>query len=247
VFVEGDIVSTFGTTDKATVHELDPKKSLCLAILDAGAVAFLAPIAANHGFSTLCEQQFAVTNGATLGETIKSTYDDVFLASRGKLRLEFQVEGEKRRDQEHVMQGGGANRILIGDPALAPFKATALPTEKVEIRNRTEKGFDIVVTWEAGFHPGAWDIYGVDRQHDHRIGVRIPLDDLVPEGQKTTISATVKGQDKEAKELSYLMKHAEPEVYHGRGYLHLQANAARKSVERKFVQATFSVSVESAP
>jgi TolA-binding protein len=244
VFVEGDIVSTFGTTDKATVHLLDPKKSLCLAIIDAGAVAFLAPIAANHGFSTLCEQNFALTHGATLGETIKSTYDDVFLASRGKLHLDIQVEGEKHRDGEQVMQGGGANRILIGDPALAPFNATPHPTEKVEIRNRTDRGFSVIVTWDAGFHAGAWDIYGSDRQHDHRIGVRIPFDDLAREGQKTTISATVKAQDKESTELPFVMKHAEPEVHHGRRYLHLQANAARKSVERKFVQATFSVTVE---
>jgi outer membrane protein assembly factor BamD (BamD/ComL family) len=244
VFVEGDIASTFGATDKATVHRLDPKKSLCLAIVDAGAVAFLAPIAANHGFSTMREQEFVLTEGATLGETIKATYDDVFLASRGKLRLDLPVEGERNRDTEQVMQGGGANRILIGDPALAPFKATPHPAEKIEILNKRANGFDVVVTWPEGFRAGAWDIYGVDRQRDYRIGARISLDGLLAEDRTAEITATVEAKAKDGKELPYVIKQAEPEVYHGRRYLHLQANINRKAVDGKFVRATFSVTMD---
>ena len=43
------------------------------------------------------------------------------------------------------------------------------------------------------------------------------------------------------------MTHAEPEVFHGRRYLHLQANADRKAVMRKFVRATFVVTFAPEP
>ena len=44
VFVEGDIVSTFGTSDRIEVYELTPKESLCLSMIHAGAGALLVPL-----------------------------------------------------------------------------------------------------------------------------------------------------------------------------------------------------------
>jgi hypothetical protein len=142
------------------------------------------------------------------------------------------------------MQGGGVNRLLIGDPALAPFKATPHPLEKVEVRNRTAKGFEVVATWQEGFHAWAWDLYGNDRRQDWRVAVRIPLDGVIPEGKAVAVSAKVEAKDKNGQALPYVLKRAEPETYHGRRYLHLRANANRKPVERQHVRCVFTVTWE---
>src|SRR6185436_16446753 len=128
VFVEGDIVSTFGKTDGATVYALPPDESLALGLISGGAVALLAPIGANHGYAVDLEAEFALEHGASLGETIKSTWDDVFLQARGELKLVIPREGAKYDAwAEPVMQGGGANRALLGDPTLRPFEQAAPP------------------------------------------------------------------------------------------------------------------------
>ena len=87
-------------------------------------------------------------------------------------------------------------------------------------------------------------MYGVDRNRDGRIAARVSLDDLVPRDRSATITATVQAQGTEGDELPYIMKQSEPEFYHGRRLLHLQANADRKTVDRKFVKATFKVTFE---
>jgi tetratricopeptide (TPR) repeat protein len=244
VFVEGDIVSTFGRTKGiSTLYELDPDESYCLAIIDAGAVAYFCPIGANHGASVGRETTFLLTEGASLGETIKSTYDELYLASRGNLVLDIQKEGEAHRGTEYVMQGGGANRILIGDPALKPYPPTHHPKESVEIRNRTDKGFEVVVTWEKGYHTRAWDMYREDSRRDWCVRARIDLDGLVPK-QAVAITAQVHATGLDGRPLPYVMTHAEPETHHGRRFLHLQATAPRKPVAYKHVQAVFRVTFE---
>jgi tetratricopeptide (TPR) repeat protein len=241
VFVEGDIVSTFGRTDRATLYELRPGESFCLALLDAGATAFLCSIAANHGMSVSREVDFALENGATLGETIKSTWDDVWLAAGGTPQLALQDAGEPAREDGQVMQGGGANRILIGDPSLAPFAATPHPLEQVRV-TRTERGFDVEVTWQKGFHSRGWDMYGTDRARDWSIRARVPLDDLVKPGPGS-VTATVEVFDAAGRPLPHVLTRAEPEAFRGRRYLHLQANAPRAGIQGEFRRAVFHVAV----
>ncbi len=243
VFVEGDIVSTFGVTQETTVYELAPDESLCLAMLDAGAVAYLAPIAANHGYTLLRETEFALQYGASLGETIKSTYDDVFQAASGNLVLDLQEAGRPRHDTEHVMQGGGANRVLIGDPALRPFERTDHPTEQVDTKKNGEGCFEVSVTWKKGFHPAAWDMFGTRREQDWRICTRLCIDVLIPKDRRT-LTVSVQVADEAGETLPYVITHAEPEIYHGLRYLHLQANANRGAVQDRAVVAVFSVTVE---
>ena len=96
VFVENDITSTFGRVEHSTLHRLPTQESISLAMIDAGATAFIVPIADNHGMSVSREVNFGLTHGASLGEVLKSTYDDVYLATRGKLKLGIQVHGQKR-------------------------------------------------------------------------------------------------------------------------------------------------------
>jgi len=244
VFVEGDIVSTFGATTRATAHRLEADESLCLSLLQSGAAALLAPIAANHGMSVSRESDFALVHGATLGEAVKSTYDDVHLQARGRPALAFQVDGESERHDGNIMQGGGSNRVLIGDPALAPFSATSDASEVVEIARRGEDGFDVEVRWNEGWHSWAWDMFGTDRGRDWRVYARVPLDDLVPLDRRIGFVATVEATSADGRPLPFSVSRVEPESFHGRRFLHLQANASREFVERKEVRALFQVRIQ---
>lgn len=239
VFVEGDIVSTFGRAEPGTLHELAPEEAFSLALLDAGAVALLAPIAANHGYTVMLENDFALTQGASLGDAIKSTWDDVFLQARGELALELHGGPPARED---VMQGGGANRILIGDPALDLFEPTAHPLERVELEPH-EGGFDVTVTWGPGFHSGAWDMFGGDCSADGRIRARVDVTELVAAG--ASVRAEVEAEDLAGKSLPYRMRHAALESFAGRRYLHLQANAPRTGFDDSGgMRAVFRVTLE---
>jgi hypothetical protein len=156
VFVEGDIVSTFGSSERTELYEMPLAESLGLSLIDAGAVALLAPIGANHGYAVDLETEFALANGASLGEIVKSTWDDVFLQARGELTLVLPEAGAPHSyDGEPVMQGGGVNRVLLGDPTLRPFAATAVPRERTTVQNVHDRSFDVVVEWDKGFHAAA--------------------------------------------------------------------------------------------
>ncbi|MCG3127526.1 MAG: hypothetical protein CHACPFDD_02388 [Phycisphaerae bacterium] len=241
VYVEGDIVSTFGRCEKTVLHQLKPAESMCLAMLEAGAAAFLAPIGPNHGYSMLNETQFALQHGASLGEVVRSTYNDVLLASRGRPELRPYVPGEEHREPAtSIMQAGGSNRILIGDPALSPFTPTNDPLERVTVERRVD-GFDVQVEWKDGFHPLAWDIYGNDRQRDGRVYVRVALDELGGAGAGRAFAAEVSGSAAAGTALPFSKTYAEFEAFHGRRYLHLQANAPRPSFDHMEIRVTFRV------
>lgn len=237
VFVEGDIVSTFGRTERTTVHRLHPDRSLALAWIEAGAAALLVPIAANHGASVSMEVDFALRWGASLGEAIKSTHDDVLLAADGKLALDIPIEGEPHGRDGYVMQGGGANRILIGDPALRPFAKATSPIEQVEAE-ATDDGFVVMVDRADGYAPTSWDIFGEDRAASWRIRTRVDLESLVADDQAVEFEVDVTAEG-DAGALPYAMRRCIVEDYHGRRYLHLQANGEREVVERKKVTARF--------
>ncbi|MCB9879777.1 MAG: hypothetical protein H6835_19470 [Planctomycetes bacterium] len=244
VFVEGDIVSTFGRAERVTVHRLPAGHSLALAWLDAGAAALLVPIAANHGMSASMEIDFALQHGASLGEAVKSSWDDVLLQAEGELALDLPVEGEaQRRGGEHVMQGGGANRVLLGDPALRPFAATTNASETVVVERRGERGGIVTVTWAAGWHPHGWDIYGVDRARDWRAVARVDAATLglegVADGAALDVQVTATGDGDV--ELPYTLQRCAIERHAGKVWLHLQANAPRAQVQRKAATVRFAV------
>lgn len=247
VFVEGDIVSTFGSSERTELYEMPLAESLGLSILDAGAVALLAPIGANHGYAVDLETEFALENGASLGEIVKSTWDDVFLQARGELTLVLPVAGGPMTYQgEPVMQGGGANRVLLGDPTLRPFRATEVPHEKTTVRNvhdaKSGRSFDVVVEWEKGFHVRGWNLYSAAPKASRRIAARVRLDDLLPAKQAARLSATLRVVNGKGDALDgFVLTHAEPEVFHGHRFLHLQASAPDGVLEATDVRATFSV------
>ena len=244
VWVESDIVSTFGRTACATLHLLPRERSIGLAMIDAGAVAYLAPLGANHGMAVSRERDAALTRGCTLGEAVKSTWDDVFLAAGGAPALDFPVAGEPHLRGEPVMQGGGANRVLIGDPALRPFPAVAHPLEEVEVRV-VDGGIDVRVDWRAGWHPTAWDMYGSDRSADWRVVARVPLDAAAAAALRRdgriAFEVEVEARGADGAPLPYVLRHAVLETWRGQPVLHLQANAPRSEVERAAVDTVFRI------
>lgn len=238
VFVEGDIVSTFGRAQNATVHVMKPEDSLALSWLDAGAAGLLVPLGANHGMSVSMEVDFALRNGASLGETVQSTYNDVLLAARGELALDLPVEGQPHQSGEPVMQGGGANRILIGDPALRPFVAVKSDAEQVDVQ-RTGSGLRVTVTRAKGWQPRAWDMFGLERGADYRALVRV---DLTAAGITAShCEATVSAVSPNGTAMSYALRRCALERHAGRVYLHLQANGTRAALDRKAAKITFGV------
>ncbi|MEM6568960.1 MAG: zf-HC2 domain-containing protein [Planctomycetota bacterium] len=245
VYVEGDIVSTFGRTENATVHLLEPESSLALSWLEAGAAGLLVPLGANHGMSVSMEVDFALRHGASLGETLKSTYDDVLFAAGGELVLDLPVEGDPHPRGEQVMQGGRSNRILIGDPALRPFRpigdAVEGAAERVSVA-RTDGGLRVTVVRANGWQPRSWDMFGTDRGRSYRVLTRVDLTELGL-ADATALSTTVRATTPGGAPMGYAMQRCAIEEHQGRRYLHLQAAGARDELDRKATTVEFTVEV----
>jgi hypothetical protein len=243
VFVEPDIVSTFGKSDTVVTYDLKPEDSLCLTWIDAGAGAMILPVGANHGMACQLEQDFAHGWGASRGEAARSTYDDVMLQSGGKPKVGFKAAGQPSLDRsESPMQANGLNRALFGDPALHPFKATKHPLESVTVTPITPRGVDVVVSWAKGFHAWGWDMYGGRTGADWRIPARVSLDGQLPAtGSLPPLTTTVEVKDDAGAAVPFTLTHAALEHDHGHLWLHLQANASRKDGSDRALTATFRV------
>ena len=111
-------------------------------------------------------------------------------------------------------------------------------------RDEWDNGFDVVVIWTKGFHSWGWDMFGEDRARDWCVRTRVDLDGLVPEDRRARFAATVAGFDEAGQEIAHVLTHAEPEAYHGRRYLHLQANAPRAEVSYKYRRVVFQMTVQ---
>jgi hypothetical protein len=230
------------------VHRLAPTDSLALSWLAAGAAALCVPIGANHGLVVSMETDVALERGASLGDAVKSTWDDVFLAAGGALALDLPVAGEPHRRGENVMQGGGANRVLIGDPALRAFAAAANPAETVRIErlggetrdSGADRGCRVIVQRAAGFLARGWDMFGASRPNDWRVTARV---DLAAAGIAVgaQLEVTVDARDEKGAPMPYTLRRAVLEDLDGVRWLHLQANAPRAAVENKAVTAVFTL------
>lgn len=240
VYVEGDIVSTFGRAEPGTVYVLKPEESLGLAFLDAGAAAFVAAVGPNHGMSVMRETEFALRHGASLGEAVKSTYDDVVLAAGGTPKLDLVTDGKLVEAGEKIMQGGGCNRALFGDPTLRPFRATVDPRESVAVRRTTGDGFAVEVRRVEGFHATAWDMFGEDRARGYQIAVRVPLEEAGAE-RVPSFTAEVVATGADGVAIPCVVAACVVETFAGRRFLHLKAAAARPAAEGKAVTASFTV------
>jgi len=236
VFVEPDIVSTFGASDRVELYELTPDQSLCLAMIDAGAGALLVPIASNHGWSAMNEIAFALEHDASLGEAIKSTYDDICFQAGERTQWKLVQAGDRiDYTDEHIMRAGGANRILIGDPALRLFSAVPIQGEITSVQSTADE-FVVTIDWDDGFHPGEWNLYG-EPTEPTRIGTRIEW----PAGMAVapnTGQLTVQVEDAAGRAHTHRAQTA-VEQYRGRMYLHIQAVSDDQDLRGKARRATF--------
>ncbi|MBI4617920.1 MAG: hypothetical protein HY720_30200 [Planctomycetes bacterium] len=124
VYVEGDIVSTFGRSDRVEVYDMPPERSLGLAYIARGVSAAILPVGPNHGWRTDVEVHRMFSTGAPLGEVMQSCYAELVLAYAGTIELGlYDPASGKGADEDvrEMMRGGAANRVLYGDPAYAPF------------------------------------------------------------------------------------------------------------------------------
>ncbi|MDQ7778808.1 MAG: hypothetical protein RDV41_03760 [Planctomycetota bacterium] len=124
VYVEGDIVSTFGASDKVEVYDMPAERSLGLVYLASGVTAAMLPVGPNHGWRTDVEVRRMFSTGAPLGEVMRSCYDELVLAFCGEMKYGLYTPDGEEADPEvtAMMRGGAANRVLYGDPAFAPFQ-----------------------------------------------------------------------------------------------------------------------------
>jgi len=145
------------------------------------------------------------------------------------------------------MQGGGVNRVLLGDPTLRPFQATAVPRERTTLKNGHDQSFDghsfdVIIEWDKGFHTRSWNLYSATPAASRRIAARVLLDDVIPAQRAARISATLRVVVAKSEALEgFVLTHAEPEVFHDHRYLHLQASAPDHAFDATDVRATFAV------
>ncbi|MHC4956291.1 MAG: hypothetical protein ACYTGZ_20815 [Planctomycetota bacterium] len=124
IWVEGDIVSTFGRCEKVEEYRIPKGKSVGLAIIEAGASAYIAPLGPNHGGQSAIEQAFASETGAPLGDVMRRAYHDVVMDTGGHPeRIGVYVTGKPRFWDPDGFKNYNSphNRALYGDPLLQPF------------------------------------------------------------------------------------------------------------------------------
>ena len=224
VFVEGDIVSTFGTVDRATAYVVPPGRSVGAAILDAGAVALVAPLGPNHGYATLVEAEAAFERRLDLGDVVRSTWDEVAIATGRAPSPDLYEPGGGPVDVGEAMTGGAMNRALYGDPALSPFAREHVDPAVVVDRTPPATGATGFVvaarvrakTW------AQWDLYGVGGGHE-RIRATVDVSDVA--ATAFDVRARAAGADGTPIEADRLV--ALVERIDGKRWLHVQVAAPR--------------------
>ncbi|MBI4881770.1 MAG: hypothetical protein HY812_19235 [Planctomycetes bacterium] len=225
VFVEGDIVSTFGTTSGHTEYVIPEGKSVAAAMLDTGVAAYICPIGPNHGYRTLQESQEAFERQLSLGDVLRSTYDDIAVAQGKQPELDLYVPGKDDVDAARgaAMYGGGANRTLYGDPALRPFRFEIEPAVAVTRAPLAGagRGFQVEARvlhqdyWQ-------WNMFTIDGNAERiRALVALQQDDA----ERLTVTASARDDKGAAIQLGRLDAHVE--CMDGGRVLHLQAAAPR--------------------
>jgi len=234
VFVENDIISTFGRTKKVEVYDMPKQMSLGLAYLSSGLTAAILPVGPNHGWRTCVETGYIFQTGAPLGEVMKIGHDELVLAYNGPIELGLHVPNSHEDadpDINAIMRGGAANRVLYGDPAYAPFKKLHNGSIKVSpLFKKNEQSYQVDCFITAPFsyadnRTAQW----VDQftHHQSRIFFSIELpSDLSKQGVHK-VSLMNPPDDPEE---NYEVRWAE-EQYRGRHKLHIMALSTKPANE----------------
>jgi len=238
-FIEGDIVSTFGVVDKVTEYFIPEGKSLALAILSAGPSAYLAPIGANHGYSCTIEKEIALSTGMPLGDVMRTRYNELVIAGKGRLKIGRYHPGEED-PVEYVMQGGGANRVLYGDPLFSPFKSTATHKDYLAKKSKPIKGkngFTLICEVVDDMSGIFWDMYGENRTYSGRIYTTVDFDKKKGAVKEVTASAELAdGQEVKITELFWALEMIDSKIV-----LHLQVNCKRGDLKKLGAKVKFNI------
>ncbi len=160
--------------------QADPMSSFALAVLASGVTALFAGLDPDRLEQSSQEMEHLWIHGDALGHAIKETYDGTTVALR---RPEYELFRYKpggpkpQKTLSMTMIGGGASRVLYGDPTFVPFPSSAKPTFPVRVRDGRKS---LSVVWEARQKPSGWlavDVYRCKGQWTNRIALRekIPL------------------------------------------------------------------------
>ena len=229
VFVEADIVSTFGRVTGHTEYVIPGERSVGRAILDAGAAAYIAPLGPNHGFRTLVEAQEGLEQRLSLGDILRSTYDDIAMALGRAPELGLYTRSEQDVNRGHLMASGGANRLLYGDPALSPFADVEVEPAIEVSREELPRGSGFLIRAVSRHRDWwSWNMFG-ERNQSERIRLVVELQKDDPE--ELLVIATARNAAGELVLASGLDAHVE--CIDGGRRLHLQIAAPGGSGLRK--------------
>lgn len=162
------------------VVQVEPMSSFALAVLASGATALFAGLDPDRLEQSSQELEHLWVHGDSLGRAIKETYDGTTMALRRSVYRLFRYKEGHPRPQKNLamtMIGGGASRVLYGDPTYVPFTACAKPAFPV----RTKRGRKaLTIEWKARQKPDGWlavDVYRCGGRWTNRIAFRerIPL------------------------------------------------------------------------
>ena len=236
-YVEGAIVSTFGTVDRVTEYMIPKGKSLALATLAAGPSAYIAPIGPNHGYAGFPEVYRVLSTGMPLGDLMRTRYNEIIFADNGELDI-ARYEAGAAFPAEDPMRGGGVNRTLYGDPLFAPFPDPEKDYLQKKVRPLTKgKGIVAECTVIDTVCGMFWDMFGDDRENAERIYTFIELPNNMEKVSKVLATA----ESSEGKEIAITAPAFAIERIDGKTLIHLQVNAPRKALEKKGTKVVFTI------
>ena len=243
IWVEGDIVSTFGRCNKVEEYRIPAGRSVGLAIIEAGASAYIAPLGPNHGGQAAIEKTIASETGACLGDVMRRAYHDIVMDTEGHPeRIGVYVTGKPARwdPDDYINYNSPQHRALYGDPLMRPFgKHHSPPSVTI---SATASGRDLELEFEVmktGYQGRT--LYGNRRMRGAgRIYEVIPL-----EGHPRSVTVgKVKGLLADGNEFAITRTTALLERIDGETFLHLQlvtddrealrTKGSRVSVEVRF-------------
>ncbi len=172
--------------------------------------------------------EYLLTTGASCGDTMKHTYDNVVMGEGGKRPSCPRFEEGKPsplRTPKDIMLYGTAARVLFGDPTAHPVARVSPGPFKISVEQQG-KGYVARVqlmnplvkySLQDTFHS---HLSADKRQFNDRIYVRIPL----PRGVTEVTGLTVRSARRGKQDLEHeLMAHA-VEALDGRYWLHVQVD-----------------------
>ena len=223
-----DAVAAVGTIaidavapDLAIVLALDPAAAFALGLLERTPAAFFGGFEPNRGETNRHQLERVISSGS-LGDAVKTVYDDVVLAAgTPALRLPRYEDGKKSPygDTFDRMLGGSASRVLYGVPSWTPYPEGAPYPFEAEVqvaddalefvwnqRKKLERHGEVFDDLQTG---GCWT-------HRVRLREEVPLD----------VAREVKGIEsvlvtRDGSELVTLAPTGAVELWCGRAYLHV--------------------------